>query len=720
MLANKFEAGKGTLMEDYNSCCKGQQLSKLHAQCFELKAELESKNYPALNSRSLTSILKRLEGGKGSPGEKKPKSALRSVASRVPTPARGRSSSRQSVIEKSQSFKVWLSSISKQSGFHNTSFGEFTKFKYQARQRYRQLCRKSQGQTQGEAEQQRQRQGQERQGRQEGQISLKPSARLRGLSRAHSWLTDTSKIPRTSFSPSSSFSKSITMYASWFGKLSLAEVTFLPLVASEPWAVGPIPEVPMCAKWVLGLGAKFVPPLVFGTKQLDGIVSALADFKQKVHNRMFLDWTAVSKSMANRVYLPTLPDPRGIKSSWAAPQNCPLVEQVLQRFTVLVKGRAEGILNSSIKFKHSNTMYYQGLAWLKSMHAQGKLILGIADKGYEFCLVSPAIVWSQFSSTASSGAFDIVSKEYFLESTWTSSEWLRWKLDWGWKQGLISRKCLDWLLAPRNCLQLDPLYNHDPAMASLGKLRYMAKLHKLPELKFRRIENDKASPISRVAKWVASLLEPLVQQLCFTCAADSKVVLTAIENAEFVVPDGASLYLVASDIVDYFDSIDITAATLVAKTYVTRYYGAKAGASINELIGIIVNSKFFYVKLQDGGQVILHKKNRCPSASISLPPWPTFIAIMPQRQSCMNFLSMWFTISGMSMIASQFLYAPTALYKALWLGSISPWLRLPGNMKFRVLRLISSICISTHIICMVVPLGSSAACTVSPGLNRII
>lgn len=139
---------------------------------------------------------------------------------------------------------------------------------------------------------------------------------------------------------------------------------------------------------------------------------------------------------------------------------------------------------------HGNFLYDQGVAWLKQRHGEGTLTMGQADKGYGFCIIHSNTIHSQTLELLESGSFSKFTFNEFLYQTWQHNQWLNWKLDNGVLRGIISKKCRDHLIQPFVELQLQPGTSSEDNVNLLGKIRYMAKLHKLPSLKFRRVESD--------------------------------------------------------------------------------------------------------------------------------------------------------------------------------------------------------------------------------------
>ena len=134
----------------------------------------------------------------------------------------------------------------------------------------------------------------------------------------------------------------------------------------------------------------------------------------------------------------------------------------------------------------------------------------------------------------------------------------------------------------------------------------MAKLHKLPTLKFRRVENDATNPMGPIARWIAQLLEPIVVSLS-SSVRDSKTVLAELEALILGLGTEMNIFLIASDIVDYFLKIDITDAQAVVAERVITFYGPRCGRFINSLLARILEHKFFKLNLR-GASHILRKK----------------------------------------------------------------------------------------------------------------
>lgn len=104
-------------------------------------------------------------------------------------------------------------------------------------------------------------------------------------------------------------------------------------------------------------------------------------------------------------------------------------------------------------------------------------------------------------------------------------------------------------------------------------------------------ENDIKNPFAPLAKYVPGLLENIVKsELCLTTILDSKVCLADFKDLSFYLVDQDMLvYLVASDMFDYFPDIDLRKGESVLHIYVSKVYGSTAGPFIRSLVKNILN-----------------------------------------------------------------------------------------------------------------------------------
>eukprot|EP00973_Karenia_brevis_P043344 6008352-Karenia_brevis.AAC.1 len=112
----------------------------------------------------------------------------------------------------------------------------------------------------------------------------------------------------------------------------------------------------------------------------------------------------------------------------------------------------------------------------------------------------------------------------------------------------------------------------------LGKIRFMPKVHKLSSheechLTFRRIEADTKNCLSSLAQWLAALLELVVRSSGTTNIPDSSFVTASLNNQKIKVEPGKFVFAIASDINDYFPSLDLDIALPVVKSALIRYFG---------------------------------------------------------------------------------------------------------------------------------------------------
>ena len=93
--------------------------------------------------------------------------------------------------------------------------------------------------------------------------------------------------------------------------------------------------------------------------------------------------------------------------------------------------------------------------------------------------------------------------------------------------GLIDSSTKRLIMAPFDKFHPDSFRNADTdgLVKSLGRIRYMVKLHK-PGLSMRRVEADLASPLNATSTWLSHILQRVVVSFCQFTIWDSKQVLS--------------------------------------------------------------------------------------------------------------------------------------------------------------------------------------------------
>lgn len=221
---------------------------------------------------------------------------------------------------------------------------------------------------------------------------------------------------------------------------------------------------------------------------------------------------------------------------------------------------------------------------------------GVADKGYGFYLAPQNILQEQLELQLSSGGFKVCSSDAFAQQCYDVAEWLQWKLQHGLSRNFISRKCFNILVNPVSEYVNNFSDTHYLAQHFAGKVRFMAKLHKSP-IGFCRMENDSCNILSEVARWVAQHLELVVKHICHTCILASKVVVAELSNCSFSVPNDQHCFLVGSDIVDFYPSIDLADAKVSVQQFVVSFFGHALGNfCLDSLMSFLATSSSLLVR----------------------------------------------------------------------------------------------------------------------------
>ena len=109
------------------------------------------------------------------------------------------------------------------------------------------------------------------------------------------------------------------------------------------------------------------------------------------------------------------------------------------------------------------------------------------------------------------------------------------------------------------------------------------------KLRFRQVENDSRNPFSKVACYIAQVLENLCRLVSGTTVLDSRKVICDL----FVPPVSAEGHtLVASDLVDYFANIDLD-EVIDTITFYSRQHMARSSNFIVSMVKQILYHKYF-------------------------------------------------------------------------------------------------------------------------------
>ena len=119
----------------------------------------------------------------------------------------------------------------------------------------------------------------------------------------------------------------------------------------------------------------------------------------------------------------------------------------------------------------------------------------------------------------------------------------------------------------------------------------MSKLHKLPVLKFRRVENDSKKPLIPLAKWVLGVLELVVSKQCVIVVQDSKTVLAQMQHLKLHAKEGHQVFMIASDIVDLYPQIDLDSGIAHVYCLVAITFGPQEASFVMLAIRIFFEHK---------------------------------------------------------------------------------------------------------------------------------
>ena len=121
--------------------------------------------------------------------------------------------------------------------------------------------------------------------------------------------------------------------------------------------------------------------------------------------------------------------------------------------------------------------------------------MNIADKNYGFCITAGELVQEQMDLCVQPAPFQVASAGTLLYETSLLKVVLSWRMQLAVQQRLISARTCDCLLNPLSKLDLHDWQGDAEAKLLAGSLRTMPKLHKLPLIKFRRVEVDSKNPL---------------------------------------------------------------------------------------------------------------------------------------------------------------------------------------------------------------------------------
>ena len=116
-----------------------------------------------------------------------------------------------------------------------------------------------------------------------------------------------------------------------------------------------------------------------------------------------------------------------------------------------------------------------------------------------------------------------------------------------------------------------------------GNIRYLPKLHK-PRLEMRRIEADTRSPFKTVATYVAMILNRIARTYP-RILLDAKELIVSLQNG---LEPASDSWLVALDLKQYFDSIDIRKLQCCLASAISRAYPPATANFMDKLIDIIL------------------------------------------------------------------------------------------------------------------------------------
>ena len=134
-----------------------------------------------------------------------------------------------------------------------------------------------------------------------------------------------------------------------------------------------------------------------------------------------------------------------------------------------------------------------------------------------------------------------------------------------------------------------------------GNIPYLPKLHK-PRLEMWRIEADTRSPFKTVATYVAMILNRIARTYPIILL-DAKELIVSLQNG---LEPASDSWLVALDLKQYFDSIDIRKLQCCLASAISRAYPPATANFIDKLIDIILRYKF--IKIHNHGTVFRKKR----------------------------------------------------------------------------------------------------------------
>lgn len=357
-------------------------------------------------------------------------------------------------------------------------------------------------------------------------------------------------------------------------------MAFFPKIAALPVRTFDLEDLqlPPSVSWTLNLGPKFVPGSIFTAGDYKKLQTGLEDLEREFRNMVFLNWTPKLGAEHRESLVRTLPEARSV-STWIAPRSDPILDAAFADFRGKAIDRAPRLLRRD-KGPPGNVLYRHGMEVLRRYHEQHRLCVRIAGKGCGFSIVAPDTVSRANTGLHIDEKVAVIDPQNYAHSLWEMSHYIKYLTDKALLDGIISQRTHGAITPAELCnIRLEQT---SELVAELpGSIRVMPKLHKLPNRELRQVENDIHNPFAPLAAFTAKAIQKLVDEFAYTTVPSSTKVIKQINDLGIPLAPGPSMFLTASDIVDYFGCINLDVDLPVVQRYIAQK-NAKSGGHLSQ------------------------------------------------------------------------------------------------------------------------------------------
>ena len=321
--------------------------------------------------------------------------------------------------------------------------------------------------------------------------------------------------------------------------------------------------LPICVQVCLSLGDKFAPPTPFVSRVFE---NDLQSFARKVRIRLHYfrnpDVEDANEDAAD-VGLPRFKLP----SKWM-PKLPVEDETALQSWLRSVRNYASKVArNSTVRLPY---VLKKAVHWFRAQNKLGNICKISADKNYGPVAVRFPTIHDKLIAESRSGSFEQLTLDDVICRYMSAFDELDASLRFAVQGRFIDIKTKDFILQPFLELGFPQPTDAKLIVHSLGKIRYLIKLHK-PGLGMRRVEADIRSPFANCTLFLTSILNT-VSMWHKTCVRDALEVRWRLNDSGLDFSNGSLRFLTA-DVVDYFPSIKVDKLLVTLSTALTEYFG---------------------------------------------------------------------------------------------------------------------------------------------------